>query len=85
MPTPPTTLEAPPTTLDAPLMAAETEALAPEIAPPAAELTDEALALTPLAPLVMAIELEREDRAPPSMELEAEGAEMVDESEPETD
>lgn len=63
-------------------MTEETEALAPEMAPLAAELTDEALAL---APLVIPTELASEERAPPSMELEAEGAEMVDESEPETD
>ena len=78
-------LATPETTLEAPLTTDEAEAPAPERAPPAAEVTEAALEEAPLAMLVMARELEREEMTPPSMELEAEGAEMVDERDPETD
>lgn len=61
----------------------DAEALAPEMAPEAEALTPDTLAL---ADAVMPTELDSDEMAPPSrIELEAEGAEMVVDSEPETD
>lgn len=76
---------APPTALDAPPTSDEAELAAPPTPPATVELTPETLAPAPLAELVMATELEIEERTPASRELEAEGAEMVVESEPEAD
>jgi hypothetical protein len=62
-----------------PLEAAEaTEPTEPEAPEAEAEAVEEAM-------LVMAIELEREERAPPSRDEEADGALMVVDRDPETD
>ena len=60
-----------------PLEAAEATEPAEPVTPPAEEVAE--------AMLVMAMELEREERAPPSMEEEADGALMVVERDPEAD
>jgi len=82
-------LRTPPTPLSAAETMEEAE-LAPSAIPlEACEATEAADPVTPEADpdidIVMAIELEREERAPPSREEDADGALIVLDSEPETD
>jgi hypothetical protein len=86
--TPPTPLEAAEATDPPELAAPPTPLEAAEATEPAEPVTPEAEAEAPEvaeAEAVMATELEREERAPPSRVDEADGAEIVVEREPDAD